>query len=75
MGSAPNCDPYAATFKSKISAEAAASVRNALLITIEPDSIDVVDYYRRDEKGNPMPVQWRDITGRGPCMGPPKAPQ
>jgi len=57
--------PYAAVYTVKDAAEAAANVRNALLVTVFPDGrIDVVDYYRRNEKGEPMPAEWRDLVGQ-----------
>ena len=59
--------PYAAVFGNRIAAEAAARVRNALLITIsgrgvEVDGVD--DYYRRDPDDEPMPAAWRDRVGQ-----------
>ena len=58
--------PYAAVFTNRIAAEAAANVRNALLVTISdgPKKVeDVVDWYRRDEEGRPMPAEWRELMG------------
>ena len=59
-----NQTPYAAMFNDEISAYAAASVRNALLIEVPGDGkIErIVDYYRRDDKGNPLPAEWRDVV-------------
>ena len=59
--------PYAAVFGNRIAAEAAARVRNALLITmtgrdVEVDGVD--DYYRRDPDDEPMPAAWRDRVGQ-----------
>ena len=59
--------PYAAVFGNRIAAEAAARVRNALLITmtgrdVEVEGID--DYYRRDEEDHPIPAEWRDLVGQ-----------
>jgi len=59
--------PYAAVFENRVSAEAAASVRNALMITLSGGDakIDsVLDWYRRDETGQPMPAEWRNILGQ-----------
>lgn len=53
--------PYAAEFDNLIAAEAAANVRNAIMVTITDKRIDVIDWYRRDENGKPMPAEWRDI--------------
>jgi hypothetical protein len=66
--------PHAATFDNKIAAMAAANVRNALMITISGDAKidDIVDWYRRDDAGNPVPAEWRDLVGQ--LRGPP-APQ
>lgn len=64
--------PYAAAFDNEAAAEAAANVRNALLVKVSGRDIrveDVVDWYRRDDSGRPMPAEWRDITGQ--CRAPP----
>ena len=78
MGQAPNSTPYAAIFENHVAAEAAANVRNALVITISGRyaKVDQVeDWYRRDEKGRPMPAEWRDLAGqiRVPWLSKPKA--
>ena len=60
--------PYAAVFTNEVAAEAAASVRNALLVEVSGRevSIDrVVDWYRRDEGGRPMPAEWRALLDQG----------
>ena len=60
-------NPYAAIFENRVAAEAAANVRNALLVTVRGgrDAIeDIVDWYRRDPEGQPMPVEWRDLAGQ-----------
>src|SRR2546427_5432512 len=57
--------PYAAAFDDEIAAHAAASVRNALVVEISGKSVafdKVVDYYRRDDAGRPMPAEWRDVS-------------
>lgn len=59
--------PYAAVFANRIAAEAAANVRNAILVTIQgahPSVEEVVDWYRRDEEGRPMPAEWRELMGQ-----------
>lgn len=64
--------PHAALFDNRLAALAAASVRNALMVTITGREIrvdEVLDWYRRDDNGKPMPAEWRDLLGmiRGPC--------
>lgn len=59
--------PYAAVFENQIAAEAAANVRNALLVTISGRDVkveEVEDWYRRDDAGRPMPAEWRDLVGQ-----------
>ncbi len=59
--------PYAAVFEHRAAAETAASVRNALMVTIAGHDAHierVLDWYRRDEKGEPMPAEWRDLVGQ-----------
>jgi hypothetical protein len=59
--------PYAAVFADRAAAETAASVRNALMIAISGKDArieGVLDWYRRDEKGEPMPAEWRDLVGQ-----------
>src|SRR5439155_1305038 len=51
--------PYAAIFENQVAAEAAANVRNALLVTISGRDAKVdqiLDWYRRDESGRPGPA-------------------
>jgi hypothetical protein len=60
-------NPYAAVFENRVAAEAAANVRNAILVTFKGNDAEVetvVDWYRRDEEGRPMPVEWRELMGR-----------
>lgn len=60
-------NPYAAVFENRIAAEAAANVRNAILVTFKGDRTDVeavVDWFRRDEEGRPMPAEWRELMGQ-----------
>ena len=59
--------PYAAVFENRVAAEAAANVRNAILVTIKGEGMkveEVVDWYRRDEEGHPMPAEWRELMGQ-----------
>ncbi len=59
--------PYAAVFENRIAAEAAANVRNAILVTIKGSRTKVegvVDWYRRDDEGRPMPAEWRELMGQ-----------
>lgn len=70
--------PYAAVFDDEIAACAAASVRNALVVEVSGDGVrfeKIVDYYRRDEAGRPMPAEWRNVAGpiALPWMPRPKA--
>jgi hypothetical protein len=57
--------PYVMEFRQRDSAEAAAKVRNALMIEIDGHGkvVSVVDWYRRTDEGKPMPAEWRE-TGR-----------
>ena len=58
--------PYAAVFENRVAAEAAASVRNALMVTISGDDarVDAVqDWYRRDDAGQSLPAEWRNVLG------------
>ena len=60
-------NPYAAVFENRIAAEAAANVRNAILVTFKGNVSDVesvVDWFRRDEEGRPMPAEWRELMGQ-----------
>lgn len=59
--------PYAAVFENEIAAEAAANVRNALMIAVSGKDVKVdrvSDWYRRDDAGQPMPAEWRDLVGQ-----------
>ena len=59
--------PYAAVFENEVAAEAAASVRNALLVQVSGRDVrinSIVDWYRRSEDGRPMPAEWRDLVGQ-----------
>jgi hypothetical protein len=60
-------NPYAAVFTNRVAAEAAANVRNAILVAIKGPHAsveEVVDWYRRDEEGRPMPAEWRELMGQ-----------
>ncbi len=59
--------PYAAVFTNRVAAEAAANVRNAILVAIKGHATkveEVVDWYRRDVEGRPMPAEWRELMGQ-----------
>jgi len=59
--------PYAAVFENEVAAEAAANVRNALMVTISGRDAkveQVLDWYRRDDSGRPLPAEWRDLVGQ-----------
>ncbi len=60
-------NPYAAVFENRIAAEAAANVRNAILVTFQGNGTEVeavVDWFRRDAEGRPMPAEWRELMGQ-----------
>ena len=59
--------PYAAMFENELAAEAAADVRNALVVQVSGRDVTVArvaDWYRRDAAGHPMPAEWRDLVGQ-----------
>lgn len=59
--------PYAAVFENQVAAEAAASVRNAIMVTVTGRDVkvdQVHDWYRRDDEGKPIPAEWRDLVGQ-----------
>src|SRR3972149_2936083 len=58
--------PYAAVFDDEVAAFAAANVRTALVVEASGKDLKfekVADYYRRDSEGNPMPAEWRNVSG------------
>jgi len=57
-----NQTPHASLFDEEIAASAAASVRNALLVEVSGKVEKVLDYWRRDDAGNPMPAEFREIV-------------
>src|SRR2546426_11372588 len=62
--------PYAAVFDDEVAAHAAANVRNALVVEISGAGVKfeaVVDYFRRDDAGRPMPAEWRGGWGAPPA--------
>jgi len=70
--------PYAAIFENEIAANAAVNVRNGMLIRFSGRDVrvdEVVDWFRRDDAGKPMPAEWRDLVGqiRVPWLAKPKA--
>src|SRR2546425_12175298 len=57
--------PYAAIFENQVAAEAAANVRNPLMVTISGRDVkvdQVQDWHRRDESGAPMPAESRELS-------------
>src|SRR2546429_6034429 len=65
-------NPYAAVFENRIAAEAAANVRNAILVTFKGNGSDVeavVAWFPPEEEGRPMPAG--SGTLRGPAPAPP----
>lgn len=57
---------YAAVFRSEEQARVAADPRNGVVIRVRGRALEIdsiVDYYRRDESGNPMPAEWRTLEG------------
>ena len=50
--------PNAMLFSDKETAKTVASLHNALLIEVQGKVQSVVDYYRRDEKDQPLPATW-----------------
>src|SRR2546425_13292135 len=59
--------PHAAVFENQIVAEATASIRNCLMIRMSGEDVQVdavLDWYRRDNSGEPMPAEWRDVVGK-----------
>ena len=60
-------DPYGAVFHNQAAAEAAASVRNAMVIHVRAKGVIEVegaDWFRRDDAGKPLSVEWREIGGQ-----------
>src|SRR2546430_14321407 len=70
--------PQIALFDHLEAAKAAASVRNALMVTVTGTAVEideVVDWYRRNDEGDPLPAEWRDGLGQprvpwGPQLNP-----
>ena len=70
-------DPYGSVFENLVAAEAAANVRNAMVIHVRAAGrieVDGADWFRRDDAGKPMPVEWRDLI-QSARMGPKVAPK
>lgn len=60
--------PYVARFEDEEEADRAARIRNSLMVEVRGHRLSiprVVDYYRRDDDGHPMPARWQDLSGRG----------
>lgn len=56
--------PQVARVDDIVEAEAAAKQRNATLIEIRGREVEVtrvLDYWRRDEVGRPMPAKWKEL--------------
>ena len=61
--------PCYAIIDDDVTAAVAANVRNALIIEFRGEIIKVLDWYRRDDAGNPMPAELRDLVPtRAPFM-------
>ena len=61
--------PYVARLRDEIEADAVARVRNATVIEVRGLGIEVprvMDYYRRDQGGRPMPAKWKDLEENPP---------
>jgi len=57
--------PYAALMENRVAAEAAANVRNAIMVVIVGGKVtEVLDWYRRNDEGRPMPAERRDLDGQ-----------
>ena len=56
-------EPKAAVFEDEIQAGAAAAVRNGVLLELQGDVkiASAVDYYRRNDKGLPMPFTFMNM--------------
>lgn len=58
--------PYYAVYESEIEAHADAAVRNGLVIELRGSHVQIdkiEDYWRRDEKGKPMPAEFKGLGG------------
>jgi hypothetical protein len=56
--------PYVALFRDEVQADWAAQARNGVVVEVDGRAIEVprvVDYYRRDAAGRPMPAEWKDF--------------
>ena len=63
--------PYAAVLENRVAAEAAADVRNAIMVVITGGKVtEVLDWYRRNDEGKPLPADWRDLVGSFGPRGP-----
>ena len=54
--------PYAGEFADEVEASLHAAARNGIMIEIVSKKVSfgsIVDYWRRDDEGNPIPVEWR----------------
>jgi len=58
--------PYVAVMENRVAAEAAANVRNAIMVKITGNRVkiaEVLDWWRRNDAGEPLPAEWRDLVG------------
>src|SRR2546428_112158 len=70
--------PQVGLFDHLEAGKAAANVRNALRVTVTGTAVEideVVDWYRRNDEGDPLPAEWRDGLGQprvpwGPQLNP-----
>lgn len=48
---------YATEIEDEVEAESYARIRNGLVLKVTGTIVKMVDYYRRDPEGNPLPVK------------------
>lgn len=61
--------PYVARFEDEEEADRAARIRNSLVVEVRGRDLtvpQVLDYYRRDEEGRPMPAKWKNLMQTPP---------
>jgi hypothetical protein len=66
-----NKEPRSAVMDDEIQAEMTARPRNAILMHLrgEVEVESIVDFWRRDKDGNPMPALERNLSGVRPRTG------
>jgi len=65
--------PYVAVIENRVAAEAACNVRNAIMVKITGNRVkiaEVLDWWRRNDAGEPLPAEWRDLVGGVVGWGP-----